>query len=186
MTSQILAGVDEVGRGCLAGPVISVAIILKDSIDRSLMTDSKKLTPVKRAYLANYILNNTLSVGIGECSNHEIDRVNINNATLSSMKIAITNLNMVPDLTYIDGLYKPDIDIISECVVQGDNLIPEISAASIVAKVLRDNIMVKLDKILPVYGFSRHKGYGTKEHLQAIELFGPSVYHRFSFAPLKN
>ena len=186
MTSQILAGVDEVGRGCLAGPVISVAIILKDTIDRSLMIDSKKLTPTKRAYLANYILNNTLSVGIGECSNHEIDRINIHNATLSSMKLAITNLNMMPDLAYIDGLFKPDIAISSECIIKGDSLIPEISAASIVAKVLRDNIMIRLDKILPVYGFSRHKGYGTKEHLQAIELFGPSVYHRFSFAPLKN
>ncbi len=186
MTSQFLAGVDEVGRGCLAGPVISVAIILKDSIDRSLMIDSKKLTPSKRTILANYILQNSYAVGVGECSNHQIDRVNIHNATLASMRLAITNLSLTPDLAYIDGLYKPDMSINSKCIVQGDNLIPEISAASIVAKVLRDNMMIRLDKILPIYGFSRHKGYGTKEHLDAIELFGPSVYHRFSFAPLKN
>ena len=186
MTSQFLAGVDEVGRGCLAGPVISVAIILKDTIDRSLMVDSKKLTAPRRVKLANYILGNSLSVGVGESNNHQIDEVNIHNATLISMKHALTNLDLKPDMAYIDGIYKPDIDISSKCFIQGDNTIPEISAASIVAKVLRDNIMIRLDKMFPVYGFSRHKGYGTKEHMHAIELFGPSVYHRFSFAPLKN
>jgi len=186
MTSQFLAGVDEVGRGCLAGPVISVAIILKDTIDRSLMVDSKKLTAPRRVKLANYILGNSLSVGVGESNNHQIDEVNIHNATLISMKRALTNLDLKPDMAYIDGIYKPDTDISSKCFIQGDNIIPEISAASIVAKVLRDNIMTRLDKMLPVYGFSRHKGYGTKEHMYAIELFGPSVFHRFSFAPLKN
>ncbi|MBT3549367.1 MAG: ribonuclease HII [Gammaproteobacteria bacterium] len=186
MTSQFLAGVDEVGRGCLAGPVISVAIILKDTIDRSLMVDSKKLSPLRRAKLASYILEHSCSVGVGECSNHMIDKVNIHNATLESMRLAIMNLHLMPDLAYIDGIHKPDIDINSKCFIQGDNLIPEISAASIVAKVLRDNMMLRLDKILPVYGFSRHKGYGTKEHIHAIDLFGPSVYHRFTFAPIKN
>ena len=186
MTSQFLAGVDEVGRGCLAGPVISVAIILKDTIDRSLMIDSKKLTAPRRVKLANYILDNSHSIGVGESNNYEIDEVNIHNATLISMKRALINLDLKPDMAYIDGIYKPDIDISSKCFIKGDSLIPEISAASIVAKVLRDNIMMRLDKMLPVYGFSRHKGYGTKEHMYAIELFGPSVYHRFSFAPLKN
>ena len=131
-------------------------------------------------------LGNSLSVGVGESNNHQIDEVNIHNATLISMKRALTNLDLKPDMAYIDGIYKPDIDISSKCFIQGDNIIPEISAASIVAKVLRDNIMIRLDKMFPVYGFSRHKGYGTKEHMHAIELFGPSVYHRFSFAPLKN
>ena len=185
MTSQFLAGVDEVGRGCLAGPVISVAIILKDTIDRSLMVDSKKLTPVKRFRLANYILRHSYSLGVGECSNHIIDKVNIHNATLESMRIAIMNLDLIPDMVHIDGLHKPDIAFDSKCFIQGDNVIPEISAASIIAKVLRDNIMLRLDKQLPVYGFLRHKGYGTKEHLLAIESFGPSIYHRFTFAPLK-
>ena len=184
MTSQILAGVDEVGRGCLAGPVISVAIILKDTIDRSLMIDSKKLTPTKRAYLANYILNNTLSVGIGECSNHEIDRINIHNATLSSMKLAITNLNMMPDLAYIDGLFKPDIAISSECIIQGDNLIPEISAASILAKVYRDKLMIKMSKKFRNYYWNKNFGYGTKQHIMGLKKYGLTTMHRKNFKPI--
>ena len=185
MTSQFLAGVDEVGRGSLAGPVISVAIILKDSLDRSLMIDSKKLTHKKRLFLAQYILQNCWSIGVGVCSNHEIDRLNIHNATLNSMKKAITNLDLQPKIAYIDGIYKPKIDIECESFIKGDDRIPEISAASIVAKVLRDNEMMVLDKKLPVYGFMKHKGYGTREHIEALEVFGPSIYHRFSFAPLK-
>ena len=185
MTSQFLAGVDEVGRGSLAGPVISVAIILKDSLDRSLMIDSKKLTHKKRLFLAQYILKNCWSIGVGVCNNHEIDRLNIHNATLNSMKKAITNLDLQPKIAYIDGIYKPKIDIECESFIKGDDRIPEISAASIVAKVLRDNEMMVLDKKLPVYGFMKHKGYGTREHIEALKIFGPSIYHRFSFAPLK-
>ena len=185
MTSQFLAGVDEVGRGCIAGPVISVAIILKDTLDRSLMVDSKKITHKKRIFLAQYILQNCWSIGVGACNNHEIDSLNIHNATLNSMKKAITNLDLQPKIAYIDGIHKPKLDIECESFVKGDEQIPEISAASIVAKVLRDNEMIILDKKLPVYGFMKHKGYGTKEHLEAIETFGPSIYHRFSFAPLK-
>ena len=163
MTSQFLAGVDEVGRGSLAGPVISVAIILKDSLDRSLMIDSKKLTHKKRLFLAQYILQNCWSIGVGEK----------------------TNLDLQPKIAYIDGIYKPKIDIECESFIKGDDRIPEISAASIVAKVLRDNEMMVLDKKLPVYGFMKHKGYGTREHIEALKIFGPSIYHRFSFAPLK-
>ena len=185
MTSQFFAGVDEVGRGCLAGPVVSVAIILKDSLDRSLMKDSKKITPERRIFLAQYILEHCLSIGVGVCSNHMIDKLNIHNATLNSMKKAITNLDLQPKIAYIDGIHTPDIDIECKSFVGGDDRIPEISAASIVAKVLRDNEMMVLDKKLPVYGFMRHKGYGTKEHLEALDIFGPSIYHRFSFAPLK-
>ncbi len=185
MTSQFFAGVDEVGRGCLAGPVVSVAIILKDSLDRSLMKDSKKITPERRIFLAQYILEHCLSIGVGVCSNHMIDKLNIHNATLNSMKKAITNLDLQPKIAYIDGIHTPDIEIECKSFVGGDDRIPEISAASIVAKVLRDNEMMVLDKILPVYGFMRHKGYGTKEHLEALDIFGPSIYHRFSFAPLK-
>ena len=184
MTSQIFAGVDEVGRGCLAGPVVSVAIILDRAIDKTLMTDSKKLTPKRRTELSRYILKHTRSIGIGVCDNHMIDKINIHNATLFSMKQAIINLNLLPELAFIDGKFAPDVDINCECIVKGDELKPEISAASIMAKVIRDNEMIVLDRILPVYGFKNHKGYGTIEHKTAIANFGPSIYHRFSFAPL--
>mgnify|MGYP001197591058 FL=1 len=184
MTSQIFAGVDEVGRGCLAGPVVSVAIILKKSIDKGLMVDSKKVSSKKRTELSKYILRHSRSVGIGFCTNHEIDKLNIHNATLKSMQKAIMNLNIDPTMAYIDGMFIPDIDINCESIIGGDAQIPEISAASIIAKVLRDNYMIALDKILPVYRFDKNKGYGTSEHMKAIDLFGPSIYHRYTFAPL--
>ena len=186
MTSQIFAGVDEVGRGCLAGPVISVAIILKKSIERELMIDSKKLSVRKRIRLSRYILRHSRSIGVGICTNHEIDRINIHNATLNSMKKAITNLDLSPKIAYIDGKFTPDLDIECKSLIRGDAIMPEISAASIVAKVLRDNYMISLDKILPVYGFRSNKGYGTINHMKALNLFGPSIYHRFSFAPLSD
>ncbi len=185
MTSQILAGVDEVGRGCLAGPVISAAVILNKSIDRSILKDSKLLGEKKRSILASYILNNCISVGVGVSPNDEIDQLNIHNATLLSMKRAVNNLVKLPTKLLVDGLYKPDTKINTTCMVKGDQLSPEISAASIVAKVLRDNFMKSLDSKVEVYGFSKHKGYGTKQHLLAIDMFGPSIYHRMSFAPLK-
>jgi ribonuclease HII len=184
MTSQIFAGVDEVGRGCLAGPVVSVAIILNNTIDKSLMKDSKKLTQKARTNLSGYILKHTRSIGLGVCDNHIIDTINIHNATLSSMKQAIINLDVAPQLAFIDGKFAPDIDINCECIIRGDELKAEISAASIMAKVIRDNEMIALDRKLPVYGFKNHKGYGTIEHKTAIANFGPSIYHRFSFAPL--
>ncbi len=184
MTSQIFAGVDEVGRGCLAGPVVSVAIILKKSIDKRLMVDSKKITSKRRIELSKYILRHSRSVGIGFCTNQEIDNLNIHNATLKSMKKAIMNLNIGPTLAYIDGMFIPDVDVDCESIIGGDAQIPEISAASIIAKVLRDNYMITLGKILPIYRFDKNKGYGTSEHMKAIDLFGPSIYHRYSFAPL--
>ena len=186
MTSKYLAGVDEVGRGCLAGPVVSAAIILKKSANKEKFVDSKSISSKKRRDLVPYILEHSHAVGIGICDNFEIDKLNIHNATLLSMKRAINNLNLEPDLVYIDGIHKPDISIKSECFIKGDQKIPEISAASIIAKVLRDNEMIILDSILKVYGFANHKGYGTKEHMMAIDIFGPSVYHRLSFSPLKD
>ena len=185
MTSQIFAGVDEVGRGCLAGPVVSVAIILKKSIDRGLMIDSKKISASRRLKLSQYILKHCRSIGVGICDNHTIDDINIHNATLESMKKAIRNLDLTPEIAYIDGKFTPQSDIKCKNIVKGDESVPEISAASIIAKVLRDNEMMVLDKILPVYGFRRHKGYGTLEHRRAIDIFGPSIYHRLSFAPLR-
>ena len=186
MTSKYLAGVDEVGRGCLAGPVVSAAIILKKSANKENVVDSKSISSKKRHDLASYILKQSHAVGVGICDNFEIDHLNIHNATLLSMKRAVYNLNLKPDMVYIDGIHKPDISIDSECFIKGDQKIPEISAASIIAKVLRDNEMIILDSILKVYGFANHKGYGTKEHMMAIDIFGPSVYHRFSFSPLND
>ena len=186
MTSKYLAGVDEVGRGCLAGPVVSAAIILKKSANKEKFVDSKSISSKKRRDLVSYILEHSHAVGIGICDNFEVDKLNIHNATLLSMKRAINNLSLEPDLVYIDGIHKPDISIKSECFIKGDQKIPEISAASIIAKVLRDNEMIILDSILKVYGFANHKGYGTKEHMMAIDIFGPSVYHRLSFSPLKD
>jgi len=184
MTSQIFAGVDEVGRGCLAGPVVSVAIVLKKSIDKGLMIDSKKISENKRLRLCRYILSHARSIGVGICDNHEIDKINIHNATLKSMKKAITNLDLNPKIAYIDGKFVPNLDIQCKSIIRGDETMPEISAASIVAKVLRDNYMICIDKILPVYGFRKNKGYGTSDHIKALSLFGPSIHHRLSFAPL--
>ena len=121
---------------------------------------------------------------MGICTNHEIDRINIHNATLNSMKKAITNLDLSPKIAYIDGKFVPNLDIQCKSIIRGDETMPEISAASIVAKVLRDNYMICIDKILPVYGFKKNKGYGTSDHIKALSLFGPSTHHRLSFAPL--
>ena len=185
MTSQILAGVDEVGRGCLAGPVISAAIILNSKIDKKLLVDSKSISSKKRLILASYILRNARSIGIGACNNFEIDKLNIHHATLLSMRRAIINLDITPKMIYVDGLFKPETTIDTKCFIKGDTFMPEISAASIIAKVLRDNEMIKLDRKFKVYGFADNKGYPTKNHKTALNVFGPSVYHRLSFSPLK-
>ena len=184
MTSQIYAGVDEVGRGCLAGPVVSAAIILKKEIDRDILKDSKKLSERKRILIADYILNNSLSIGIGVCSNYIVDDLNIHNASLLAMERAIMNLTIMPSQVLIDGLFAPHVDVETSTIIKGDEKIPEISAASIIAKVLRDNYMAYLDRIVFGYGFSKHKGYGTKEHVLALELLGPSIFHRFTFKPV--
>lgn len=184
MTSQIYAGVDEVGRGCLAGPVVSAAIILDIEADYKFLKDSKKLSEKKRVVAANHILNNSISIGIGVCSNYIVDDINIHNASLLAMKRAIMNLTIKPTKILVDGLYSPLIDIETSAIVKGDEKIPEISAASIVAKVIRDNFMTYLDKSIHGYGFAKHKGYATEEHITALKLLGPSIYHRFSFKPV--
>ncbi len=181
MTSQIYAGVDEVGRGCLAGPVVSAAIILYQGIDHTILKDSKKLSEKKRVAIADYILNNSVSVGIGICSNYIVDDINIHNASLLAMKRAILNLTIKPTKLMIDGLYAPETDIETVTIVKGDEKIKEISAASIVAKVIRDNFMTYVDNDIQGYGFAKHKGYATEEHITALKLLGPSIYHRFSF-----
>ena len=162
----IVAGIDEVGRGALAGPVIAAAVILEKNI--SGLDDSKKLSPKKRSHFSDLIKNNSM-YAFGSASNNEIDDINILNASLLAMKRAILNLSVKPDLVLVDGIHKPDLDIKMEAIIGGDALKKEISAASIIAKVYRDNLMVEYDKSFPNYGFGKHKGYGTKQHLNSIK-----------------
>ena len=182
MNKIITAGTDEVGRGSLAGPVVAAAVILKSKIDN--LQDSKSLSPQKRALLSEKIHKNSY-YAYGNDSNNKIDEINILNASLLAMKRAILNLSVKPDLVLVDGIHKPDLDIKMEAIIGGDALKTEISAASIIAKVYRDNLMVEYDKSFPNYGFEKHKGYGTKEHLDSIKINGICSIHRKSFKGVK-
>ncbi len=186
MTSSILAGVDEVGRGCLAGPVISASVILANTVDMSLLCDSKELTSLKREKIADHIIKNSVAIGIGISSNIEIDKVNIHEATLLSMSRSLTSLSIEPDKAIIDGLFTPNHFINCEPVIKADKSIPVVSAASIIAKVVRDNFMKRIDQRYDIYQFRKNKGYGTAKHIELLKLFGPSIYHRMTFSPLKD
>ncbi len=178
---KIIAGVDEVGRGSLVGSVFSAAVILSESSSNLKLMDSKKLSEKKRIDKAQEIIFNCLSVSIGIASRDEIDTYNIHHATLLSMKRAIENLTIQPDLVLIDGVYTPHINIECESIVRGDTKIKQISAASIVAKVSRDFEMDYLHNKFQMYNFKNNNGYGTKEHMDAISCFGKTIYHRNSF-----
>ncbi len=175
---SLIAGVDEVGRGCLAGPVIAAAVILKKNI--AGLDDSKKLSKIKRDNLSKLILENSY-FAYGIVSPVEIDEVNIHNASLLAMKRAILNLSIKPSKVLVDGLYLPDIKFDKEAIIGGDSLVEEISAASIIAKVYRDNLMLNLDKKYPHYGLAKHKGYPTKLHKEMLSKYGASKIHRRSF-----
>lgn len=177
-----IAGVDEVGRGPLAGPVVTAAVILREPIEG--VTDSKKLTPLKRKQLANIIRERALCYAYGRVEADEIDRLNIHHATLLAMKRAIEGLSIKPDKAMIDGLYIPQVSIPCEAIVKGDSLIMEIGAASILAKVLRDAEMEDMDVLYPGYGFALHKGYPTAFHRHALQELGPCEIHRRSYAPV--
>jgi ribonuclease HII len=177
-----VAGVDEVGRGPLAGPVITAAVILKEPIYG--LADSKKLSPTKRRAFAKLIQEQAICYAYGRAEVDEIDELNIHHATLLAMKRAIESLSILPDKAMIDGLYVPAVSIPCEAVADGDNLIPVISAASILAKVLRDDEMCALDALYPGYGFAAHKGYPTKAHRAALDCLGVSPVHRRSYAPV--
>jgi ribonuclease HII len=178
----LIAGVDEVGRGPLAGAVVTAAVILKQPIEG--LADSKKLSLKKRKLLSILIQEHALAYAYGRAEVEEIDRLNIHHATLLAMKRAVEALSIKPHHVKIDGLYVPELNMSSEAIVQGDSLVPEISAASILAKVLRDEEMVELDKIYPGYGFSEHKGYATIVHREALIRLGPCPIHRRSYAPV--
>ena len=178
---KIIAGVDEVGRGSLIGSVFSSAVILKDDKSPLDIKDSKKLSEKLRIKLANEIIKQSLCVSIGVATKDEIDSINIHNATLLSMKRAIYNLSIKPDFVKIDGLYTPETEIECESIIGGDNKIIEISAASIIAKVARDFEMDFLHNKFEMYNFKQNNGYGTRQHIEAIEYFGKTIYHRESF-----
>ena len=178
---QRIAGIDEAGRGALAGPVVAAAVILP--IDRQLsgVTDSKQLTPKRRAELFDKIHHTAVAVGVGCVGNEEIDRINILQATMAAMAQAIAQITPAPDYALVDGTHLPEIFLPAEAIPKGDTLIQSIAAASIIAKVTRDRLMIELDETYPGYGFQVHKGYGTLRHRQAIAQLGPCPIHRRSF-----
>ena len=181
---KILAGVDEVGRGSLIGPVYAAAVILNNSINKKLLKDSKTLTNDKREELDKYIRENSIWA-IGQASIKEIEKMNILQASLLAMKRAILKLEKKPSLVLIDGNKLPNLKNYElEYVIKGDQKIPSISAASIIAKVSRDRFITKLSKQFDNYGWNTNSGYGTKEHLRAIKKFGITKYHRKTFSPV--
>ena len=175
---KLLAGVDEVGRGCLAGPVIAAAVILRNNIPG--LKDSKKLSKKKREELSLIIMKNSY-FSFGSSSPKEIDEINILQASLLAMKRAILNLSVEPGKILIDGIHKPDLNTDTQTIISGDSYIDEISAASIIAKVYRDNLMMQFDKKYPNFYFSSHMGYGTKIHKAAIKKYGITPIHRKTF-----
>ena len=183
---MIIAGVDEAGRGPLAGPVVSAAVILNPQANLIGLNDSKKLSADKRQSLSNEIKIHSISWSIGVATVLEIDEINILRASLLSMTRAIKNLSEVPEKVIVDGQYTPEIDVPCEAIIRGDSIDESIMAASILAKVERDKIMLELDKKYPNYRFGQHKGYPTKIHLDALREFGPCIEHRQSFKPIKN
>ena len=183
---KTVAGMDEAGRGPLAGPVVAAVVILPHDFHMDSIKDSKKISEKKRAILYDEILKNAIDYGIGICHEDEIDHLNILQATFKAMKKAIGQLNTKPDLILIDGL-KGQINYYNcKYIVKGDSKSQSIAAASIVAKVSRDKYMVEYEKIFPEYGFAKHKGYGTKFHIKAIKRYKSSPIHRKSFKPIRN
>ncbi len=180
---KIIAGVDEAGRGPLAGPVVAAAVVFHEQPDIPMIDDSKRLTEDVREYLYDIILQEALHVGIGAANVGEIDRLNILQASNVAMDRAISNLGITPDHLLVDGRSFHSDDIPYTTIIKGDSLSYSIAAASILAKVTRDRIMQDYDKQYPHYGFSQHKGYATPAHLDAIEQFGFCTIHRRSFHP---
>ena len=179
---MLIAGVDEVGRGPLAGPVITAAVIMEGVIDG--VTDSKLLSDKKRRQLAETIKQHVICYAYGRAEVDEIDRFNIHHATLLAMKRAIEGLAVAPGKIYVDGLFVPHVTIPCEAVVKGDSTIMSIGAASILAKVMRDDEMIAMDDVYQGYGFASHKGYATREHKMALFHLGPCAIHRKSFSPV--
>lgn len=182
---ELLAGVDEVGRGPLAGDVMAAAVILDPRRPIAGLADSKKLTEQQRERLYGEICGNALSWSVARASVAEIDELNILQASLLAMHRAVEALHRQPEHVLVDGNKLPRWRYSAEAVVQGDDRVPAIAAASIIAKVTRDREMVALDALYPGYGFAQHKGYGTKLHIEALQTLGATPIHRRSFAPVR-
>ena len=180
-----IAGVDEVGRGPLIGPVVTACVILPKDFKCDGLTDSKKLSEKKREEYFDYIMEHALSVSVGMMSEKVIDEVNIYEATKLAMYEAINNSKIKPEHVLIDAMKLENLDMPSTSIIKGDAKSISIAAASVIAKVTRDRMMVELDEKYPMYGFKKHKGYVTKAHLEAIKEYGICEHHRKSFAPVK-
>lgn len=180
-----VAGIDEAGRGPLAGPVMAAAVILPVGLSINGVDDSKKLTPDKREKLFEIIMAQALSVGVGIMSPAEIDRINILQATRRAMLAAVQQLSPQPDYLLIDGISSIDSAVPQKTIKKGDSLSLSIAAASIIAKVTRDRLMIEMDLKYPGYGFAGHKGYGSAAHMDAIRRLGPSPIHRLTFGGVK-
>lgn len=185
MSRVLICGVDEAGRGPLAGAVFAAAVILDPARPIAGLADSKKLSEKKRERLAAEIMERALSWSIAQASAEEIDRINILQASLLAMRRAVEGLSVVPVEVLVDGLYCPDMAISCRAIVKGDSSVAEISAASILAKTARDAEMQQMHLSYPQYGFDKHKGYPTALHLEALERYGASEIHRKSFAPVR-
>ena len=182
--SFLVAGVDEVGRGPLAGPVVAAAVILDPNHPIDGLTDSKKLTAKRREELAIDIKSHALSWALGRAEVDEIDEINILWASMLAMQRAVAGLSRAPDYVKVDGNRCPDLPCVSEAIIKGDLTVAEISAASIIAKVERDQELVTVDALYPQYGFAKHKGYPTRQHREALLEYGACPIHRRSFKPV--
>ncbi|MEY5020824.1 MAG: hypothetical protein RJA91_359 [Pseudomonadota bacterium] len=186
MHENLICGVDEAGRGPLAGPVYAAAVILGPGFNTEGLRDSKKLSESKRYFLAEQIKKNALAWTVGICSADEIDELNIHQATLLAMQRAIKTLKIHTSIKImVDGLFCPQVEFSCEAIVKGDDKVAEISAASIIAKTERDLKMIEIDKVYPAYQFKKHKGYPTKLHIEMIKSHGLCEHHRKSFSPIK-
>jgi ribonuclease HII len=185
LSAEFVAGVDEVGRGPLAGPVVAAAVILNPERPIEGLADSKKLTEKRREALDPIIREHSLCWALGRAEPEEIDSINILQASLLAMQRAVAGLSTQPGLALVDGNKAPQLPCQIRTIVGGDAIEPAISAASIIAKVARDREMVELDACYPGYGLAKHKGYPTKQHMQALQLLGVSKIHRRSFAPIE-
>lgn len=181
---QYIAGIDEAGRGPLAGPVVAAAVILKEDCEILGLTDSKKLSKQKREDYYSYIMEEAAAVGVGIADAHEIDELNIYKASKAAMLKAVQALDVAPDYLLIDAMSLA-VDTEQSSIIKGDAKSASIAAGACIAKVTRDRLMDEYAEKYPLYGFEKHKGYGTKEHLNALAKYGPSPIHRRSFAPVK-
>ena len=182
---RAIAGIDEAGRGPLAGPVVAAAVILPNNFELAGLTDSKKLSEKQRERFYPAIREQAKAVGVGVASAAEIDQINILQATLLAMRRAVSRLSLSPDFLLIDGITPLPLDISQQTLKKGDSRSLSIAAASVIAKVVRDRVMYAFDRQIPEYGLAKHKGYGTKQHRQAIAEFGPAWLHRKTFAGVK-